>query len=496
MFQLKIGHRAAMLLALGMFMLSGFIVPKPAAAQGVTISVEFRTALNPYGRFHKHARWGEVWIPKVARDWRPYTVGRWVYNDDYGWYWVSAESEASWGWVAFHYGRWVYDDDLGWCWVSGRQWGPAWVSWRRGTDHVAWAPLPPDEILVEVFDTPRYWAFVRPRDLLARRISTVIVPFQPVYLERTVIVNRTIIVRERDFAVNPGIAPAIIAARIGRPIEAYDVRPRVLAGTVRLRNAVEIRPEQLRSEQSRREIGRQDIVREAREKIEPARDVPEPRPLAKDEQGRLGDRPPRAAREAAATPDQADREQRGRTGKTPPAKGEGEQTQDRGRGNGDQQQRAQDKRHEADQKRRDQQQSAQEKRDEADKQRTEKQQRAQENRKQREEQSAPQRERLGPATRSERRQDAEPRKEPAERAAPSRGPDRGDASPGRSQPAERAGPAPRGPPAERVAPQLRGERGDAGQRGGGPERTAPPPPPRDGGGQGKGPDERRGPPNQ
>src|SRR6266700_2087199 len=82
--------------------------PTPAAAQARSgISSEFRQALEPYGEFRTLPRWGEVWIPtQVARDWRPYTVGHWVYSDDYGWYWASDEAEADWGWVTFHYGRW------------------------------------------------------------------------------------------------------------------------------------------------------------------------------------------------------------------------------------------------------------------------------------------------------------------------------------------------------------------------------------------------------
>jgi hypothetical protein len=48
----------------------------PAAAQAASLSVEFRTALEPYGAWQHHRRWGEVWIPsRVARDWKPYTVG-------------------------------------------------------------------------------------------------------------------------------------------------------------------------------------------------------------------------------------------------------------------------------------------------------------------------------------------------------------------------------------------------------------------------------------
>lgn len=49
----------------------------PVLAQGVAVSAEFRTALAPYGRWEHHSRWGDVWVPaSLARDWRPYTVGR------------------------------------------------------------------------------------------------------------------------------------------------------------------------------------------------------------------------------------------------------------------------------------------------------------------------------------------------------------------------------------------------------------------------------------
>ena len=73
--------------------------------------------------------------------------GRWVYTEEWGWYWVSDEEEADWGWVAFHYGRWAHDRRLGWFWVPGDEWAPAWVDWRRGDDYVGWAPLPPDEVM-------------------------------------------------------------------------------------------------------------------------------------------------------------------------------------------------------------------------------------------------------------------------------------------------------------------------------------------------------------
>ena len=99
-----------------------------AVAQDV---LEFRMALEPYGMWRSHPRFGEVWVPfGKPRDWRPYTVGHWVYTDEWGWYWVSEEDEEDWGWVAFHYGRWSFSRGMGWFWIPGDEWAPAWVNWR------------------------------------------------------------------------------------------------------------------------------------------------------------------------------------------------------------------------------------------------------------------------------------------------------------------------------------------------------------------------------
>jgi hypothetical protein len=270
----------------------------PASAQTTaTVSVEFRTALTPYGTWHRHSRWGEVWVPAhVDAGWRPYTVGHWIYSDDYGWYWVSDTAEADWGWIVFHYGRWVLDLDLGWCWVAGRDWGPAFVDWRRGRDYVGWAPMPPDEVVVEVRDDPQYWDFVRVTDFLAPRIATVIVPAREreVLIRDTVVENRTIVYSDRSFAVNPGIAPAVIAAATRVPLHTYQVRPMVLAGTASIPGAVTVRADELRQRNVVAE--RQTAIRETNNIVEPTRNVPPPQALAPHENGRLGANPPRAAR--------------------------------------------------------------------------------------------------------------------------------------------------------------------------------------------------------
>jgi hypothetical protein len=94
------------------------------------------------GSWVEVADYGYCWQPNVAvsnSKWRPYSDGYWVYTD-VGWTWVSNED---FGWATYHYGRWVRLRDRGWYWVPGREWGPAWVSWRTGGDYIGWAPLPP-----------------------------------------------------------------------------------------------------------------------------------------------------------------------------------------------------------------------------------------------------------------------------------------------------------------------------------------------------------------
>ncbi len=276
-----------------------------STATAQTVSVEFRTALDPYGRWQRHGRWGEVWVPaNVDRGWRPYTVGRWVYSDDYGWYWVADRREARWGWVVYHYGRWALDPELGWVWVPGREWAPAWVSWRRGGDRIGWAPMPPQRLVVAYRDEPEVWIFVRAGDFTASLIAPVLLRPEPVYVRDTVLVNRTVVVAgSGGFAVNPGIAPTVVSAVVGAPLRTYQVRPRVLAGTARVPNAVTVQASELKQQNVQ---AAETVVQETSTTIEPSKSVPEPKALADNENGRLGDNPPKAARQAARDQDKDD----------------------------------------------------------------------------------------------------------------------------------------------------------------------------------------------
>ena len=62
-------HMRALLLAAAFLSPAPFIMPgviTPAQAQ-VAVRAEFRDALAPYGRWDRHERWGDVWIPDVGR---------------------------------------------------------------------------------------------------------------------------------------------------------------------------------------------------------------------------------------------------------------------------------------------------------------------------------------------------------------------------------------------------------------------------------------------
>jgi hypothetical protein len=293
----------------------------PAAAQ---ISEDAQIALEQYGSWRPHPRFGEVWVPTgVPPDWRPYAYGHWVYTDEWGWYWVSDDVEADWGWVVYHYGRWAFDRGFGWYWVPGEEWAPAWVDWRYGDDYSGWAPLPPDELVGTYEVEPAYWVFVPTRFIAAPRLRTYYVPVyrRSVILRSTHIVNRTFAVRGSRLAVNPGISPAFVARVSGAPVSTYRVRPRVFASTQGVAGAEQVRREDLRGARgarpggpagpggpggtgTRTRLGTVSVERTT-SVIQPSAAVAAPQPLGKNEPGRLGTHPPRAAQGATPPPSAA-----------------------------------------------------------------------------------------------------------------------------------------------------------------------------------------------
>ena len=100
--------------------------------------------LAPYAdHFATHGQWstlapyGPVWFPAEPAGWRPYVQGSWRYTR-YGWTWIDSDA---WAWPVHHFGRWGRHNTRGWYWIPQRTWGPAWVGWAMGADHVAWSPL-------------------------------------------------------------------------------------------------------------------------------------------------------------------------------------------------------------------------------------------------------------------------------------------------------------------------------------------------------------------
>src|SRR5215475_4067389 len=287
----------------------------PATAQ---ISDDAQVALEQYGGWRPHPRFGEVWVPAaVPPDWRPYQYGHWVYTDEWGWYWVSDDVEADWGWVVYHYGRWAFEPGFGWFWVPGDEWAPAWVNWRYGDQYVGWAPLPPDELLGVFEAEPAYWTFVPGRYLAAPVLRAYYVPVyrRSVILRTTNIVNRTVPVHGARLAVNPGIPPAYVARVSGAPVATYRVRPRVFASTQGVCGAVQIDRDELRRPAPGGPPGRPGgpgrpgtappprlppvSIQRTTTVILPSAAVTAPQPLGRNEPGRLGATPPRAAQGTA-----------------------------------------------------------------------------------------------------------------------------------------------------------------------------------------------------
>lgn len=132
----------------------------------------FYAPLAEHGTWARHPDYDYVWVPSgLDASWRPYQEGRWIWTDDHGWYWDSAEPFA---WATYHFGRWGYEPAYGWFWVPGDTWSPAWVVWRRGAGRTGWAPIAPDARgfaygAPRVMDPPvaESWVFVDDRDITA-----------------------------------------------------------------------------------------------------------------------------------------------------------------------------------------------------------------------------------------------------------------------------------------------------------------------------------------
>jgi hypothetical protein len=194
----------------------------------------FYEKLDSYGEWRETNDYGYVWQPReaeTARDWRPYTEGRWAYSDA-GWTWISDEP---FGWATYHYGRWVRLRRIGWVWVPGREWAPAWVSWRTSKDYVGWAPLPPEARFDRrsgihnwadnYYDIgPDQYAFVSSNDFGAEHVRRSVVPAErniSIVIETT---NVTRITFSNTMIRNEGPSYDELRSRGPRQIDRYRLR--------------------------------------------------------------------------------------------------------------------------------------------------------------------------------------------------------------------------------------------------------------------------------
>ncbi len=184
------------------------VAPHISKAQDEYISEQdFYDELAPYGTWVSDPQYGDVWIPDVAEDFRPYqTRGHWVLTE-YGNTWVS---DYPWGWATFHYGRWRYDNFYGWEWIPGYEWAPAWVSWRHGGGYYGWAPLIPGmSIGLSVGSNYRvpdsYWAFAPEGYINRTNIYNYYVPHTRVrsIIRNTTTVNYTYSSGGRQYIAGP-----------------------------------------------------------------------------------------------------------------------------------------------------------------------------------------------------------------------------------------------------------------------------------------------------
>jgi hypothetical protein len=185
----------------------------------------FYDDLASYGHWIQRPSYGWVWTPLVvARSWRPYEDGHWVWTD-LGWTWVSNEP---FGWATYHYGRWYDDPDYGWEWVPGNQWAPAWVDWQAGNDYIGWAPLPPSigfspGVILNVALAPEDFIFVPQQRFLDTRLVNYAVPsWQCGQIYRGTR-NFTRYQNFNNQIFNAGVPVDQIQRAIGRPVPRYQV---------------------------------------------------------------------------------------------------------------------------------------------------------------------------------------------------------------------------------------------------------------------------------
>ncbi len=216
------------------------------SAQYVSADVVGVRDLDAYGQWEQIPEYGRVWSPShVEVGWVPYRQGHWVWQDPWGWTWISTEP---WGWAPYHYGRWVTRSSR-WFWVPVAPsvrvvaYAPALVAFvgagpgfsasvaiRRG-GYVGWFPLGPRDPLVAWW-SPRPVVNVDVTNVTYVNRTYVTVVNQNTFVSsgavaRNVVTDRTIVREVEAAPVIRGAAPVIptLASTGVSPTQARAVRP-------------------------------------------------------------------------------------------------------------------------------------------------------------------------------------------------------------------------------------------------------------------------------
>ncbi|WP_027135870.1 DUF6600 domain-containing protein [Geminicoccus roseus] len=114
----------------------------PAAASDALETVQelHRDQLAGLGDWSERPGLGVAWRPSdVPPGWRPFSVGRWIWTIEGGWYW---QGDLLFSRIAEHRGRWRRLEGA-WWWLPGSRFEPAPVAWGQAEEErIAWAPLP------------------------------------------------------------------------------------------------------------------------------------------------------------------------------------------------------------------------------------------------------------------------------------------------------------------------------------------------------------------
>jgi len=135
----------------------GFSVGGGYSNYGGAMSLDFQSALSPYGNWMNVGNYGQCWQPyNAGANFMPFTNdGYWEYTE-YGPTWAS---DQPWGWAAYHYGHWVFDPQYGWLWIPGYTWEAAPVQWAYGPGYIGWSPF-----MGAGFTNVNFWVFLNGND--------------------------------------------------------------------------------------------------------------------------------------------------------------------------------------------------------------------------------------------------------------------------------------------------------------------------------------------